>query len=314
MQEANWLQIKLNDFLQEGLSHLGPIFDSTVIGHIFKKINESRDFAGDLFLSSVDFEANPEFTGVNPKRGRNFTEKISQELEALEQTPRLAEFLSGLLGSKYRVLDRKIVCGVPEAILPKWILDRVAGKAVNNLGCYVKPEYRDITYFLGIDFHQDLIDWPDQDPNFVTLYVYLEDVDKEDGPLVLLPKTHFFGASQFPHDLKLETSEKRTWSYSSLGFSSLFEEETFVGTSGSAAVWHACLLHGTAPVTSFKPRLSLRYLIAKQDHEEPSLNLLEKLNATLQGPSKLHATRVDQSDDGEVISGKNKLFEHRDQQ
>ena len=40
-----------------------------------------------------------------------------------------------------------------------------------NLGEFIKPKYRDITYFRGIDFHQDIIEnyqSPSQISNYKT--------------------------------------------------------------------------------------------------------------------------------------------------
>ena len=65
----------------------------------------------------------------------------------------------GGVGEGYEILNKKIVCGVPESSVPPWLRARILGNPVNNLGAYVRPEYRDITYFYGIDFHQDLIDY-----------------------------------------------------------------------------------------------------------------------------------------------------------
>ena len=41
-------------------------------------------------------------------------------------------------------------------------LKKIDGVNVANLGPYIKQKYRDITYFRGIDFHQDIIDYPQE--------------------------------------------------------------------------------------------------------------------------------------------------------
>jgi hypothetical protein len=309
VRNERWLKAKLEDFQRDGVSHLGRIFDEESISDVLNAVSRSREFDSSLFLSFEEFVANPEYTGVNPRPGRNFLEAIPEQLRTLESSTELERFLVGLLGPEYQILDRKVVCGLPEVHLPDWIAQRVKGKSVNNLGCFVRPELRDITYFSGIDFHQDLIDWRDRGPNFVTLYIYLENVEASDGPLVLLPKSHFLGASQFPHELELSIGETRTWSYSSAKKSLLCQESVFLGPSGSAAVWHACLLHGTEPVAADNPRLSLRYLIAAKDCNG---GMLSQVNAGLLGDLSLHETRTDQSDSGEVVAMNNKLFEHRE--
>ncbi len=82
---------------------------------------------------------------------------------------------------------------------------------MNNLGAYVKPQNRDITYFYGIDFHQDLIDYKDREADFLTLYIYLHPVTKADAPLYLLEGSHKLGGSVFPHDLTRTAAD--TWTY-----------------------------------------------------------------------------------------------------
>ncbi len=108
------------------------------------------------------------------------------------------------------MIDRKIVCGVPAKSIPAWLKARIIGNPVNNLGAYVKPQYRDVTYFYGIDFHQDLIDFKDRDADFITLYVYLHPVTRADAPLHVLENTHALGAAVFPHDL---TKQADGWLY-----------------------------------------------------------------------------------------------------
>ena len=73
-----------------------------------------------------------------------------------------------------------------------------------NLGKYIKEEHRDLTYFKGIDFHQDIIDFPDRDPDFITAYIYLDKADTKTSPLYLIPNSFKLGATSFPHNLKFK--------------------------------------------------------------------------------------------------------------
>ena len=65
----------------------------------------------------------------------------------------------------------------------------------------MRPQFRDVTYFYGIDFHQDLIDFKDRDADFVTLYVYLHPVARDDAPLYPAGKQPHAGRHGVPHDL-----------------------------------------------------------------------------------------------------------------
>src|SRR5581483_11649771 len=194
-----------------------------------------------------------------------------------------------LLGGDYRLLDRKIVCGVPASAVPAWLKARITDNPVNNLGAYVRPEFRDVTYFYGIDFHQDLIDFKDRDADFVTLYVYLHEVGPHDAPLYLLEGSHALGATVFPHELARRGG---LWRYGDrAGGQRLCRQVMLTGPAGSAAVWHACTLHGTQPDAADNARLSLRYLFAKAPGA--GRTGLDRVNDTLRGPIRLASTRQD---------------------
>ena len=72
-----------------------------------------------------------------------------------------------ILGQNFRILNHKLVMGVPESYLPEWIKLLIKNNTSNNLGKYIKPKYRDITYFKGLDFHQDIIDYPYRTADFI---------------------------------------------------------------------------------------------------------------------------------------------------
>ncbi len=197
------------------------------------------------------------------------------------------------MGEGYETLNRKVVCGVPASAAPAWLKARITDNPVNNLGAYVRPEYRDITYFYGIDFHQDLIDFKDRDADFVTLYVYLHPVGAHDAPLYLLEESHRLGATLFPHDL---TREGGGWRYrDGRGGEIATPQIMLVGGTGFVAMWHACTLHGTQPDAADNERLSLRYLFAKRPGVRAGL---DDVNASLNGPIRLGATRQDLDENG----------------
>jgi hypothetical protein len=67
------------------------------------------------------------------------------------------------------------------------------------------------------------------------------------------------------------------------------------GGAGFAAMWHACTLHGTQPDAADRERISLRYLVAKRAGAAAGI---DRVNATIQGPLSLDATRADLAADG----------------
>ena len=201
----------VSDFIAHGRHVFGRPLDPLAAIGLLAAIRAQRRFDSGLFLSEEEFDADPQYTGVNPRPGRNLLDRFEDRLGFVENDPTVVAALTGLLGDGYEMLNRKLVCGVPRTWVPEWLRKRIEGRPVNNLGAYVRPEYRDVTYFYGIDFHQDLIDFKDREADFVTLYVYLHKVGAADAPLFLLEDSHKLGATVFPHDLT--RTGDASWTY-----------------------------------------------------------------------------------------------------
>ena len=282
-----------DDFIARGYHMFDAPVDPAAAARLLAKIRATRRFDGALFLSEAAFDAGPQYVGVNPRPGRNLLEALDDQLAFVERDPAIVAGLTELLGDGYETLNRKVVCGVPAKAVPGWLKARITDNPVNNLGAYIRPEYRDVTYFYGIDFHQDLIDYKDRDADFVTLYVYLHPVGAHDAPLYLLEESHRLGATMFPHDL---TREGGGWRYRDRRGGEVMTRQTMlVGAAGFAAVWHACTLHGTQPDAADNERLSLRYLFAKRAGSKAGI---DAVNASLQGQIRLVDTRTDLDEKG----------------
>ena len=207
------IQAKLDEFRDHGFADLGRVVDPAACAALLSEIRRRRQFDADMFLTERAFLADPQMKGVNPRRGRNLLDGLRDHLDCVERHPILDRLLTGILGTGHAILDKKLVCGVPERWIPDWLVRRIKGNPVNNLGAYVRPEYRDVTYFYGIDFHQDIIDWSGREADFVTLYVYLHGVGPKDAPLQLLSDSHRLGATRFPHRLERSPSGPGWWRY-----------------------------------------------------------------------------------------------------
>jgi hypothetical protein len=283
----------IGDFAERGYHVFDAPVDAAAAGRLLAKIRATRDFGSGLFLSEAEFDADPQYVGVNPRPGRNLLEGLDADLAFVERDPAIVAALTELLGAGYETLNRKVVCGVPASSVPGWLKARITDNPVNNLGAYVKPQFRDVTYFYGIDFHQDLIDFKDRDADFLTLYVYLHPVGAHDAPLYLLEESHRLGATMFPHDLERRGDG---WLYRDrVGGEVMTAQKMLVGGAGYVAMWHACTLHGTQPDAADNERLSLRYLFAKKPGVKAGM---DAVNASLEGPIRLSATRVDLDDKG----------------
>lgn len=285
------------DFDRAGYHVFADGVDADDAEGLLAAIRQTRAFDSSLFLSEAEFDADPVYVGVNPREGRNLLDSFADYLGFVERDPGIVEGLTAVLGGGYRLLNRKIVCGVPASAVPDWLKRRITDNPVNNLGAYVRPAYRDVTYFYGIDFHQDLIDFKDRDADFVTLYVYLHPVGVHDAPLFLLENSHSLGATLFPHDL---TRNEAGWLYTDRkGGSVQTTQKMLTGEAGYAAMWHPCTLHGTQPDAADNERLSLRYLFAKKPGARAAG--IDAVNARLRGPMRLSATRNDLDATGAAV-------------
>jgi hypothetical protein len=284
----------LQDFASRGYHLFDSPVDPEAAGRLLAELRADRRYDGGLFQTEAEFDADPQYRGVNPRPGRNLLERFAADLGFVEQAPHIVAALTALLGDGYQVMDRKVVCGVPDKVIPPWLKARIAGNPVNNLGPYVKPQYRDVTYFNGIDFHQDLIDFRDREADFITLYVYLHRVTRADAPLFVLENSHSLGASVFPHDLTQNGPAQWTYSNGPQG-EARCRQVMLTGEAGFTACWHALTLHGTQPDEGDEERISLRYLFGPAEGARAGLH---RVNEGLNAPLSLTSTRVDLDEAG----------------
>lgn len=298
LERVNVSDNVIADFIADGVHLFEARLDVAACADLLGAIRATRRFDASLFLSEAAFDADPLYVGVNPRAGRNLLERFEHRLNFVERAPHIVEALTTLLGDDYEILNKKVVCGVPASAVPPWLQTRIHGNPVNNLGAYVRPEHRDVTYFYGIDFHQDLIDYKARAADFVTLYVYLHPVTAADAPLYVLEGSHVLGGSVFPHTLT--PAGPGAWSYvNGPHGQATVRQRVLIGGTGFAAVWHACTLHGTQPDAADHERISLRYLVARGPAQTRSG--IDKVNATLRGPLSLTDTRADLAADGSAV-------------
>ena len=297
------MQSCVNNLIEQGAHVFGEILDVPRTQALYQAMLAARAFDGSLFMDEAEYLAQDNHFNANPTQAFNFLNQFEDQLQFIEQDPRLTAVLDQVLGEGYEVVIRKAVCGVPDAWLPDWIREKIRDVNVANLGPYIKKPFRDITYFRGIDFHQDIIDWPQgrvalEPSSFLTLYVYLHEVTEHDSPLHLIPGTHRFGATLFPH--RLEHLEGDHWVYSDDHGNSLpCVDQTLIGGPGYVGLWHNCVLHGTRPVAheSEQFRLSLRYLLGKANGNRQQTGI-DVINAQINGELRPLRTRRDLNEKG----------------
>ncbi|AUG42514.1 mitomycin antibiotic biosynthesis protein [Pseudomonas chlororaphis] len=292
------MQTCIQNLIDQGAHIFGEILDADRTQALYREMVAARAFGAGLFMDEAEYLAQENHLNANPNKTFNFLNAFEPQLQFIEQDPRLSAVLDEVLGADYEVVIKKAVCGVPDSWLPDWVREKIRDVNVANLGPYIKRPFRDITYFRGIDFHQDIIDWPqgrvELDPStFLTLYVYLHEVTENDSPLHLMPGTHRFGATLFPH--QLEHQEHDQWTYADdQGQQMACQDYRLTGGPGYVGLWHNCTLHGTRPVAneSEQFRLSLRYLLGKS-RSNTGKTAIDTINAAIQGELQPIRTRRD---------------------
>ena len=273
------------NFKNDGIESLGQIFDQRDCKKLLREIKKTRNL-NKLFLSPKEFKETNNTKGYNPKPGRNLLEKLNSSFIFDNKT--FVKKMKNILGKYYRILDYKLVMGFPQSHIPDWIKKKVRGSHSINLAKFIKPKYRDITYFYGIDFHQDIIDFPDRPADFVTVYIYLDKVDANCSPLHIIPKSHKGGATSFPHQIKINNKKILYKPTRNKKIHSKFIK--LLGQSGSTFFWHPFILHGTQPQRYDKPRLSVRILVEK--NRRGNLNCeMDKINRKIFGKKSLIKVR-----------------------
>ena len=284
-----------SDFLNDGFVNLGSVLDKTVCHELVKKVYETRNFGPELFIEEKQHKDNQKPTKKNPGPGINLTEKFN--LDFIENNNSFKIAMTKVLGPDYKIMLKKFIVGVPINWLPEWVNEETKDLIAANLNSWIKPEFQDITYFRGLDFHQDIIDHKSRFPDFITLYVYLEDVDMGMSPLVVIPRSHIFGATKFPHDVKIDWDVNNCIYSDRRKNTANLNYKFLTGNSGQIYFWSALTLHGTQAQTAVKPRISLRYLIERS--KTSGEFLIDKLNETINFELSLDVTRNDLNGAGE---------------
>jgi ectoine hydroxylase-related dioxygenase (phytanoyl-CoA dioxygenase family) len=185
-------------------------------------------------------------------------------------------------------MGKKFVMGLPKNMIPDWINKRSKNLGFVNLCALVRPEFRDMTYFHGIDYHMDIVDHKNRIGDFITLYIYLGDVTANMSPLHIIPRSHIFGGTTVPHDLKSLGGNKILYS-DRRGKSEEFNSKMLTGTTGSVFFWSPYNLHGTMPTNiTNTPRVSLRYLIERGKSTEECI--IDKFLKTIDAPLSMKIT------------------------
>lgn len=267
--------MNLKYFLENGWLPVDLTIDEKKYDFISKKVINSRPWDDEIFRTYDDVFNNPRHKNIAVKKD-NFNLAENLNLDFIENNFEFNQLLDKILGNDYEVILKKFVVSMPEQLIPKWLNPILEKKLDGNLAQYIKPKFRDISYFSGIDYHMDLLDYPDFDGDYLTVYIYFTDVKTDQSPLHIIEKSHIYGATHFPHFLKKSKNENRIL-YSMDGKKyDEFKSKKLISKRGSIYLWSALTIHGTIKSTNSLPRVALRMSI-KKNRNNKNITLIDDL-------------------------------------
>jgi hypothetical protein len=257
---------------------------------------------GIFYQSEEEFKKNGRWKNYSPGReDHNLLLSHEIDLSFIEENESFCESMEALCGSDWQIFKKAIIRSVPEKIMPEWVKKQIESVGRPNVNPFVIDSYKDIQYFLATDFHQDKTR-PESD--FVTVYIYLDNVEASDSALQILLGSHELGMSCYPHNLRRDVSDKHLWYYSNEKLNGSYRDQVVVGPAGSIVCFHCLTLHGTGLNNSHDPRISLRYLIKKGKEGTKTKGdncLLTQSNNLIKGPFSVNPNRTDVSEDGSFL-------------
>ena len=262
---SNLQKKKLKIFKEKGLIEFDKLLSKKKCDNLYKKILNNRVWGKNLFKSKKNFLKKQQYKRTNPGKGKfNLAEKF--DLRFIENNKQIKFALNNILGHEYEIILKKFVVAVPEDWIPSWLKEKVKNSLAPNLGPFIKNIYRDVTYFRGIDYHMDQIDFPNQSSEFITLYIYLNDTTSKMSPLNIIEKSHIFGPTKFPHFIESCKNNSFIKYGSKKNKLHKFKKKKLIGKKGTVYIWTSLTLHGTQPQENKDEfRISLRYLIKKSE-------------------------------------------------
>lgn len=300
MQQANLhaassateIDYDIANYPENGCADLGSILDPTACANLRAWINERRPVSKDIFYpTEMAFKEKGRWQNYAPGRtAHNLLLDPSLDLSFIEQNPKWIAMMQQFCGPDYEIFKKSIIRSVPRWATHQWMLDYVMDVGRPNLNPFVRDDLQDVQYFLFTDFHQDKTR-PESD--FVTVYVYLDEVDPKYSALHILTGSHKLGMTVYPHSVRRSIRDPQNWFYSDgLGNHKECRLKTVTGGPGSVTGFHCMALHGTGFNDSENPRISLRYLIRKNPSSRKDC-LQDQANAKIIGPMRMLHTRLD---------------------
>jgi len=163
---------------KKGYAVLRSFVDKKYCLNLKNKISKYR---GQKFYNSVnEFKKKGRFKKNNPDLIFNYLNNFDHNYV----DKKILEAVPG------RIVNKKIIWNVNKNFLPAW-LKKYEKYIMGNLNHYIKEEFTDETHFYGTYVHSDILNG--EKKNFITAYLYLDDVKFNKAPLIMFEKSHLLG-------------------------------------------------------------------------------------------------------------------------
>jgi len=290
----------LENFPDNGYADLGTVLYSNDCVQLRSLLNTARPLSKDIFYSTQEeFNNKGRWHHYAPGRdSHNVLIDNQVNLAFIEDNETFVEICRRLCGSDYAIMKKSVVRSVSDHLLPEWINDKVRDVGRPNLNPFIHDDYQDVQHFLHTDYHQDKTR---PTSNFVTVYIYLDEVSKDYSALRILEGSHRLGMTSYPHNLRKSWPNDDHIFYSDNSGNHLKCRPVITtGGPGTVVCFHGMTLHGTVTNKSEDPRISLRYLITCPPGTGND-SLLDKANRRVIGPHSASNLRLDVAEDGSLL-------------
>ncbi len=289
-------QFDIMDYPTNGCADLGVVIDPKECAKLRDYIDKNRPVGKHIFYESkAEFEASGRWQNYAPgTRDHNFLLRKEIDLSFIESNPTFVRYMQQLCGRDYQIFKKSIIRSMPRWAIPDWCVATVEDVGRPNMNPYIRDEFQDVQFFFFTDFHQDKTR-PTSD--FVTVYVYLDEVDEKYSALKILTESHVLGMTGYPHSIRSSAKPGRYFYSDNIGNTIECGLKTVTGEAGSISIFHCMTLHGTGLNDSSNPRISLRYLLTKSTGNT-EVTLHDRANDKIVGPKMMFPTRYDVNVDG----------------
>jgi hypothetical protein len=301
----------LEQLPKSGFAEIGSILDKGKSLELRDWIDDKRPLTNGIFYETEEeFNKHGRWNNYAPGRNdHNLLLSPELDLSFIEENAQFYDAMVKLCGTDWQIFKKSIIRSVPRRVMPEWVKTKTQSVGRPNVNPFIIESHKDIQHFVTTDFHQDKTR---AESDFVTVYIYIDEVSAKDSPLLILLNSQELGMSCYPHNLRRDVLDKNLWYYSNSMLTGSYYAHTVTGAAGSIACFHCLTLHGTGFNDTEKPRISLRYLIKKGDGKVASDSLLSQANKLIRGPLFIDPNRADIAEDGSFLNTGSSLLSYSD--